>query len=139
MAFYRKKRRKVGPSKNDQKVRRAQNAEDQERAAGTLSTRFPSLRSLRVKVSIATPQGVVLEESEETYGPNDPFFLEADCPGSCGSGSYDFAVLIGQSLENLQERGSAQIICAEPSYSGASGATCGCIAKCEFLAEVTPS
>jgi len=139
MAFYRKKRRKVGPSKNDQKVRRAQTAEDNERAAGTLSTRFPSVRSLKVKVSIATPQGVVLEESEETYGPNDPFFLEADCPGSCGSGAYDFAGLIGQSLEGLQERGSAQIICAEPSYSGAAGATCGCIAKCEFTAEVIPS
>ncbi|MDD5305378.1 MAG: hypothetical protein PHS14_19950, partial [Elusimicrobia bacterium] len=109
MAFYRKKRRKAGPSKNDEKVRRAQTAEDNERNAGTLSTRFPSVRSLKVKVSIATPQGVVLEGSEETYGPNDPFFLEADCPGSCGSGSYDFAVLIAQSLENLQERGTAQI------------------------------
>lgn len=139
MAFYRKKRRKAGPSKNDEKVRRAQNASDQERAAGTLSTRFPTLRALKVKVSIATPQGVVLEESEETYGPNDPFFLEADCPGSCGSGSYDFAVLISQSLESMQERGSSQIICAEPSYSGAAGATCGCIAKCEFTAETAPS
>lgn len=139
MAFYRKKRRKAGPSKNDEKVRRAQTAEDNERAAGTLSTRFPTLRALRVKVSIATPQGVVLEESEETFGPNDPLILEADCPGSCGSGSYDFGALIAQSLENLQERGSAQVICAEPSYSGAAGATCGCIAKCEFTAEVVPS
>lgn len=139
MAFYRKKKRKVGPSKNDEKVRRSQTAEDNERAAGTLSSRFPSLRALRVKVSIATPRGVVLEESEETYGPNDPFFLEADCPGSCGSGSYDFAVMIAQSLENLQERGAAQIVCSEPSYSGAPGATCGCVAKCEFYAEVTPS
>jgi hypothetical protein len=139
MAFYRKKRRKAGPSKNDEKVRRAQTAEDNERAAGTLSSRFASVRSLRVKVSIATPQGVVLEESEETYGPNDPFFLEADCPGSCGSGAYDFAVLIAQSLENLQERGSAQIICAETSYSGAAGSVCGCIAKCEFTAEIAAS
>ena len=139
MAFYRKKRRKAGPSKNDEKVRRSQTAEDNERAAGTLSTRFPSVRSLRVKVSIATPQGVVLEESEETYAPNDPFFLEADCPGSCGSGSYDFAVLIGASLEALKMRGSAQIVCAEPSYSGAAGAVCGCIAKCEFTAEVATS
>ena len=139
MAFYRKKRRKAGPSKNDEKVRRAQTAEDNERAAGTLSTRFPTLRALRVKVSIATPQGVVLEESEETFGPNDPLILEADCPGSCGSGSYDFGALIAQSLENLQERGSAQVICAEPSYSGAASATCGCIAKCEFTAEVVPS
>lgn len=139
MAFYRKKRRKVGPSKNDEKVRRSQNAEDNERAAGTLSSRFPALRSLTVKVSIATPQGVVLEESEETYSPNDPFFLEADCPGSCGSGSYDFAGLIAQSLENLQDRGAAQLICAEASYSGAAGAVCGCIAKCEFVAEIAPS
>ncbi len=139
MAFYRKKRRKAGPSKNDEKVRRAQTAEDNERAAGTLTTRFPSLRSLRVKVSIATPQGVVLEESEATYGPDDAFFLEADCPGSCGSGAYDFAVLIAPSLENLQERGSAQLICAEPSYSGATGSLCGCIAKCAFTAEVAAS
>jgi hypothetical protein len=136
MAFYRKKKRKAGPSKNDEKVRRAQNAEDSERAAGTLSTRYPSVRSLRVKVSIATPQGVVLEESEETYGPNDAFVLEADCPGSCGSGHYDFAVLISQALEAAQERGSSQTICQEASYSGAAGATCGCIAKCDFVAEV---
>jgi len=139
MAFYRKKKRKAGPSKNDEKVRRAQTAEDNERAAGTLSTRYPAVRSLRVKVSIATPQGVVLEESEETYGPNDAFVLEADCPGSCGSGHYDFAVLISQSLEVAQARGAAQIICQEASYSGAAGAVCGCLAKCEFTAEVANS
>ena len=135
MAFYRKKKRKAGPSKNDEKVRRAQTAEDNERAAGTLSTRYPSIRNLRVKVSIATPQGVVLEESEEVYGPNDAFVLEADCPGSCGSGHYDFAVLVTASLDAAQTRGSSQTVCQQASYSGAAGATCGCIAKCEFTAE----
>ncbi len=135
MAFYRKKKRKVGPSKNDEKVRRAQTAEDNERAAGTLSTRYPTVRALKVKVSISTPQGVVLEESEENYGPQDAFVLEADCPGSCGSGHYDFAILITQALDAAQTRGSNQIICQEASYSGAAGATCGCVAKCEFTAE----
>lgn len=135
MAFYRKKKRKVGPSKNDEKVRRSQAAEDQERAAGTLSTRFPAVRSLRVKVSIATPQGVVLEESEETYGPSDPFVLEADCPGSCGSGSYDLALLIAQALERAESRGASQIVCARESYSGGPGGVCGCVAKYEFTAE----
>lgn len=139
MAFYRKKRRKAGPSKNDEKVRRGQTAEDQERAAGTLSTRFPSVRSLRVKLSISTAQGVVLEESEETYGPNDAFVLEADCPGSCSSGSYDFAVLIAQSLERLEKRGSTQAVCAEASYNGGPGGVCGCVAKCDFNAEVAVS
>ena len=139
MAFYRKKRRKAGPSKNDEKVRRAQTAEDNERAAGTLSSRFPAVRALRVKVAIATSQGVVLEESEESFAPNDPLILEADCPGSCGSGSYDFAVLISAALERREERGSAQIVCAEASYSGAAGAQCGCLAKCDFTADVAPS
>lgn len=139
MAFYRKKKRKVGPSKNEKKVGRAQMAEDAERSAGTLSTRFPFVKALRVKVSIATPQGVVLEESEETYGPNEPFVLEADCPGSCGSGHFDFATMISEGLERRDERGSSQTICAEPSYSGAPGAQCGCIAKCEFTAEVVKS
>lgn len=139
MAFYRKKRRKAGPSKNEKKVGRAQTAEDNERAAGTLSTRYPYLRALRVKVSIATPQGVVLEESEESFSPNDPLILEADCPGSCGSGAYDFAALIAPMLERRDERGSGQTICVEASYSGAAGAQCGCVAKCEFVAEVAPS
>lgn len=134
MAFYRKKKRKVGPSKNEEKVRRAGEAADQERAAGTLSTRYPGIRSLKVKVSIATPQGVVLEESEETYGPQDAFVLEADCPGSCGSGHYDFAVMISQALDAAQKKGSSQTVCAEASYSGAAGATCGCVAKCDFEA-----
>ena len=139
MVVYRKKRRKVGPSKNAEKVQRAQTAGDQERAAGTLASRFPFVRSLRVKVSIATPQGVVLEESEETYSPGDPFVLEADCPGSCGSGAYDFAGLISLALENHQERGSTQTICAQASYSGGQGSVCGCVAKCEFSADVSPS
>ncbi|UPT75630.1 MAG: hypothetical protein M0D55_08140 [Elusimicrobiota bacterium] len=139
MAFYRKKRRKVGPSKNEKKVGRAQIAEDNERAAGTISSRYPHVKALRVKVSIATPQGVVLETSEETYGPNDPLVLEADCPGSCGSGAYDFAALIAEPLERRDERGAAQVICVEPSYSGAAGAQCGCIAKVEFTAEVAKS
>lgn len=134
MAFYRKKKRKVGPSKNEEKVRRAGEAADMERAAGTLSTRYPSVRSLKVKVSISTPQGVVLEESVETYGPQDAFVLEADCPGSCGSGHYDFAVLITQALDAAQARGSNQVICQEASYSGAPGSVCGCVAKCEFEA-----
>ncbi len=139
MAFYRKKRRKAGPSKNEEKVRRAKDAVDHERAAGTLSSRFPSIRSLSVKLSIATPQGVTLEESSEDYKPEDAFAVEADCPGSCGSGFYDFSAAIAKSLDRLEEHGASQIICAESSYSGGPGGTCGCVAKCEFVAVVAPS
>lgn len=139
MNFYPKKRRKPGPSKNDEKVRRAESEQANDRAAGTLSSRFPTLRSLVVRVTVATPQGAILEDSEETYGPNDPFRLQTDCPGSCGSGIYDFSPLVAQSLQTLQDRGTAQIICAKTSYSGAPGTLCGCVAKCEFAADVAAS
>ena len=135
MAFYRKKRRKAGPSKNDEKVRRAQTAEAQEQAAGTVATRFPGMRSLKVRLSVATPQGVVLQDDEKTYGPQEPFVFEADCPGSCGSGFYDFAPLIAAALQAGDRRGQTQLICAEASYGGGPGGACGCVARCEFTAE----
>lgn len=134
MPFYKKKRRKVGPSKNDQKVQRAAAAEAEERAAGTLASRFPSVRALKVTLSIATPQGAVLETSEETFAPDDAFVIGADCPGSCGSGSYDFSPLLAAAITGGQSVGSIQLICAETSYGGGPGGTCGCTAKCDFVA-----
>jgi hypothetical protein len=134
MAFYRKKIRKPGPSKNEEKVRRGEAAEAASRAAGTIATRFPGVRSLKLRLSVATPQGVVLEQSDETYGADDPFQIEANCPGSCGSGNYDFGPLIEQSLSSGSRKGTAQLVCAEASYGGGPGGTCGCVAKVDFEA-----
>ena len=136
--FYRKKRRKTGPSKNEQKVQRGLDAEAETHAAGTLSSRFPGVRGVKVRITVTSPQGVVLDESDDLIGPNDPFIIETDCPGRCGSGSYDFAELVAQGLTRLDERGTAEMACAEPLYGGGPG-TCGCLAKCEFEAEFAPS
>ena len=134
MAFYRKKVRKPGPSKNDKKVSRGEAAEAASRAAGTIASRFPGVRSLKVSLAISTPQGVVLEQSEESYDAQDPFQLECDCPGSCGSGKYDFGPLVEEALTRGSKKGSAQLVCAEASYGGGPGGTCGCVAKAEFEA-----
>jgi hypothetical protein len=136
--FYRKKRRKAGPSKNEQKVQRGLAAEAETHAAGTLASRFPGVRGVKVRITVTSPQAVVLDESDDLIGPNDPFIIEADCPGRCGSGSYDFAEAVAGALTKLDERGSSEILCAEPLYGGGPG-TCGCLAKCEFEAEFAPS
>jgi hypothetical protein len=136
--FYRKKRRKAGPNKNQEKVQRGREADAEASAAGTLATRFPGVRGVKVRITVTSPQGVVLDQSDELIGPNDPFLIEADCPGRCGSGSYDFAELVGQSLTKLEERGAAETACAETLYGGGPEA-CGCIAKCEYEAEFAPS
>ena len=132
--FYRKKRRVVGPSKNEEKVRRGQAADEQASAAGSLSSRFPSVRGVKVRITITSPQSVVLGESETVIGPNDPFIIQADCPGRCGSGCYNFAPSVAEALSRLEEAGSAVSICAEPHYGG--GDACGCTAKCAFAAEI---
>jgi hypothetical protein len=132
MTFFKKKKRKPGPSKNEEKIRRAQAAQAEERAAGTVAERFPSVRQIVLKLSVSTPQGVVLSEASETYGPDDAFQFEADCPGSCGSGNYDFGPILADALQNARASGTAQIICAEQSYGGGPGGTCGCVARCDF-------
>lgn len=136
--FYRKKRRKAGPNKNQEKVQRGREAEAEAHAAGTLTTRFPSVRGVKIRITVTSPQGVVLEESEDLIGPNDPFIIEADCPGRCGSGSFDFAEVVAASLTKLEEQGSADIACAEQLYGGGPEA-CGSVAKVEFEAEFAPS
>lgn len=136
--FYRKKRRKVGPSKNEEKVRRGMAADQQATTAGSLSSRFPSVRGVRAKITITSLQGVVLDETETIIGPNDPFIIEADCPGRCGSGSYDFAPQVSEALSRLEEEGMAETSCLEPHYGGGNDA-CGCVARCAFAAEIAPS
>ncbi len=136
--FYRKKRRKVGPNKNQEKVQRGLEAEAEAHAAGTLATRFPSVRGVKVRITVTSPQGVVLDETDALIGPSDPFQIEASCPGRCGSGSFDFAEIVTQSLTKLEEHGTTETSCAEPLYGGGPEA-CGCLAKCEFQAEFSPS
>ena len=132
--FYRKKRRKAGPSKNDEKVQRGRQAEAEAHAAGTVSSRFPALRGIKVRIAVISPQGVTLEENEDLLGPNDPFQIDIDCPGRCGSGSFDFAPAVADALSRGDEQGALEIPCGETLYGGGPEA-CGCVAKCEFAAE----
>ncbi len=136
--FYRKKRRKAGPSKNDEKVQRGRQAEADAHAAGTLSSRFPAVRGIKFRIAVISPQGVTLEENEDLLGPNDAFQLSVDCPGRCGSGSFDFASAVADALSRGDERGAAEIPCGESLYGGGPEA-CGCVAKCEFTAEFAPN
>lgn len=136
--FYRKKKRKTGPSKNEMKVQRGRDAENEAHAAGTLATRFPAVRGIKIKITVTSPQGVVLDETDDLIGPNDAFQIGSDCPGRCGSGSFDFAEQVAASLTKLEEQGAFEIACAEPLYGGGPEA-CGSTAKCEFEAEFAPN
>jgi hypothetical protein len=129
--FYRKKRRKTGPSKNEEKVRRGRMAEAEAHAAGTVSSRFPGVAGIAVRIAVISPQGVTLEESEDTLGPDDAFQIGVDCPGRCGSGKFDFAPAVSDALARGDDGGALEIPCGETLYGGGPDA-CGCVAKLEF-------
>jgi hypothetical protein len=132
--FYPKKKRKVGPSKNDEKLQRQQDAADNARAAGTLAQNFPGVTGLKVALSIKGAQGQLLEEKTFNLNANSPFQVKADCPGACGSGKFDFADYVADALNNGRLVGKAELSCGMPSYSGPSGSTCTCLATASFEA-----
>ncbi len=132
--FYRKKKRKVGPSKNDEKLQRAQDAAAGERAAGTLVMNFPGVTGLKASLSVKGAQGQILEERVLNIGANDPFMIVTDCPGACGSGKFDFADFVAEALSTDRLTGRADLPCGMPSYGGGGGATCACVASCVFEA-----
>ncbi len=132
--FYKKKKRKVGPSKNDEKLQRAQSAADDARAAGTLSMNFPGIAALKASLSIKGAQGQILEERVINIGAQDPFMIENDCPGACGSGKYYFGDVIAEALASDRLSGRSDQPCGMPSYGGGGGATCACVATCVFEA-----
>jgi hypothetical protein len=131
MAFFPKKKRKTGPSKNEEKLRRTAAAEAQTQAAGTLSTRFPALRSLKLHYVFKTVQGVVLQDDEDSLQPGDAFQLSADCPGACGMGKFDFGTGVCEAIARGQDTGAVEFACAHSQYGGGSN-PCGCVARLEF-------
>jgi len=60
--------------------------------------------------------------------------ISADCPGRCGSGTFDFGAPVSDALGRGQDAGAAEFSCAQPLYGGAPN-PCGCLARCEFTAE----
>jgi hypothetical protein len=132
--FYPKKKRKKGPSKNDEKLQRAQSAADDARAAGTLVANFPGVAGLKVSISIKGAQGQLLEEKTLNIGANDPFLVATDCPGACGSGKFEFADYVAEALTQGRLAGKVDLPCGMPSYGGGSGGTCACVASAAFEA-----
>lgn len=125
MAYF-KKRRKAGPSKNELKLARARQAEASERAAGVVRSNFPSVQKLDIELTFLSEQGQVLEQQKISLGPDDPCVFEADCPGMCGSGSFDFSTKVEQTVLAHSEHSEGAALCP---ILLPSGKQCACQAK----------
>lgn len=134
--FFKKRRKNNGPSKNEEKVMRGERADAEKRMAGTLSSRFPGVKRLKVDAAFIDPRGVELDRKTISLGSNDPVALAFDCPGRCGRGSLVLSAAIEGGLQARRPVFETSVKCAEQMYAGE---VCGTEARCRAEVEYLPA
>lgn len=135
---FKKRRGPQGPNKNEQKVLRARDAEDQARREGLLGARFPSLKQLRIRLTFLDAKQRVLEERALSFAPSDAARFSAPCPGRCGRGAFDFAGKVAETIGTGLASSDSGAVCAEPLYAG-SPEKCGCEVRCRMELDYLPA
>lgn len=132
MAGYFKRRRgSQGPSKNEEKVLRAKKEESRARMAGTISSRFPAVRSLRVHLTFLDARQQALDEKRWDLRPSDAAIFTVACPGRCGRGSFDFGEKIAEAVDGRQAVSDSAVKCPESLFGGSPEA-CGWEVRCRL-------
>lgn len=124
--FYRKRKVKPGPSKNEQKVMRSRESEAANRSTPTLKSLYPPVDRLTIHLEFRSPQKAPLGNETRVFNANDPCRFTAPCPGTCGVGSFNLAAKIGKVVETAAAASEGTGVCQE--QGGAAG-VCGCELK----------
>jgi len=136
--YFKKRRGPQGPNKNEEKVIRAREAEGAARLAGTIGSKFPSVKSLKVGLTFLGAHGQKLDEKTMTLGPDAPLLFTVPCPGMCGRGSFNFGTKIAETVEAALPFSESGAKCPEPLYAGSADA-CGCEVRCRMDVDYFPA
>jgi hypothetical protein len=133
---YRKKRRIVGPSKNEEKVERSRQQEAMGRGSNSIGSRYPEVKSMKVALTFTGAQQQSLGGETRSYGPQDPCVFSVPCPGMCGVGAFDLAGKVAQVVEAHSEVSEGSGVCQERLHTGAP---CGCTLKVRLEVAYRPA
>lgn len=133
---YRKKRRIVGPSKNEEKVERARMQDAMSRGSNSIGSRYPEVKTMKVALSFTGAQGQSLGDESRSYGPQDPCVFSVPCPGMCGVGAFDLAGKVAAVVEGHMEHSEGSGVCQERLHTGAP---CGCTLKVKLEVAYRPA
>lgn len=136
--YFKKRRTRQGPNKNEQKVLRAKSEELRAKSGGVVGARFPAVKQLRVQLEFLDARQQVLDEKTLDLGPSDATAFMAPCPGRCGRGSFDFSSRIAEAVDRRLPAAELSEACREPLFAGSPEA-CGCQARCRVEIEYRPS
>ena len=134
MAQYRKRRIAPGPNKNEEKVRRSQEAETRARSAGLLRDRFPTVDRLALDLTVTAPQDGSTEHLKRDIGAENGCEFTVPCPGRCGRGVFDVTEMVTAAVEARNPQAQAGAVCQEPFLPGLPD-VCGVKLDCRL--EVT--
>ncbi|MBI4425050.1 MAG: hypothetical protein HY554_15060 [Elusimicrobia bacterium] len=136
--FFKKRRPKGGPSKNEEKVTRSREAAARERSMSRLADRFPQVERLSVQLDLVSPQNHPLAERQtRVFRPEDACDFSVPCPGRCGHGSFDLAAKLESVVETRQPLSESSGTCQEPLYAG-SPDVCGVRLNCRIEVAYAP-
>lgn len=133
MQGFPKRRRKPGPSKNEEKVRRQDEAE--RRASIPLAAAFPRLERLTGELSFVLPPGSVLETKTIDAGREENLNLSFDCPGRCGRGRFHLGPKVAAAIAQNREVLQIADACTERSMGTDA---CGCEMRGTLNLRLTP-
>lgn len=136
--YFKKRKAKPGPNKNEQKVARARGEEDRARMAGTISSKFPAVKSLRAHLTFLDPRQQPLDEKRLDLRPSDAAIFTVDCPGRCGRGVFDLGDKIAEAVGGRKAVSESATKCMETLYAG-SPETCGWEVRCRLEIEYLPA
>jgi len=129
--YYKKRKRNVGPNKNEEKVSRSKQSEGLGGLTNSLGARYPSVARLTVRLQFLSPQQHLLGEETRVFNPQDGCDFSAPCPGRCGVGDFDLAAKISSIVSSGQAVSESNGVCQERLFAGSSD-ICDCRLQCHM-------
>ena len=123
--YFRKRRPKPSPNKNEEKVRRAVAQKRLDSLIGTLAEHYPTVTRLALDVKFLSPQSLILDQQVLDFSPNSDCRFTFPCAGRCGKGAFDLTAIITQVVNSKKKLDESSRKCEERIYVGSSEA-CGC-------------
>ncbi|MBI3551484.1 MAG: hypothetical protein HY077_03115 [Elusimicrobia bacterium] len=131
MAGFHKKRRRPGPSKNDEKVSRGKDEERLAHPSNWLGNRYDSVQGLALAIELIGTHNELLGQESRKFGRDDACGFSFPCPGLCGGGTFDLGVKISEIVATKEPHSEFSVVCQHKTYSGPS-TVCGVTLKCRL-------
>lgn len=137
MAGYHKKRRRPGPSKNEEKIARGKEEERRQHPSNWLSSRYDGVASVAISYDLIGTHGEIFAQETRRFGAQDSCDFTVQCPGLCGGGSFDMGPKVSEAIAGRVAHSEFSGICQNKTYAGSS-TICGVTLKCRLDAVYKP-